>query len=187
MDTCKLRRLAAIFAIGLLGACVNSPEPSHKGPTVLSHTGSLARTMRGVTTFSLHPTARIVRPGKGTPTQPLLDHMDSALVSFLSAHGYTHDPTGNGDRMVAFAIGVSAEINDVQLTKVFGISAGLGFGEGNQRGGIVLVVMNPKTGAVTWRSGASGSSYRKAETAEERYEAIDRAIAKMMQTLPMAR
>lgn len=135
--------------------------------------------------ISLHPTARLARPLEGRSEQSLRQAIEDAILAEVTARGYTPAPPGQGDLALAYAIGVSGQLDDAELSRIFGIAPGLDATHDSQdlRGAIVLVALNPRTSLVQWRGAASSQADPDATT-HQRDDRITLAIKRMLAGLP---
>lgn len=123
----------------------------------LAGSGSFDSAMGGVDRVSLHPGARIVKPKVRESGAILQQEMDRAVEAVLRERGFVVVPPGQGDRLIAYAIGIEGEMTDREMVELFGISPGLEDYKESRRGGMVLSVIHAQTNQVLWRGSGSGS------------------------------
>lgn len=170
----------AMLLVPLLAACASSPEPQQ---TSLVGAGSLPTAMRGAKTVSFHPRARLVRPRPGESTSSLRRATERALVDAFVSRGYTVVPY-DGDRQLAYAVGISDSLADEELVMLFGISPGLDTGDGSHRGGLVLALWDPRLRDVVWRRSASVEVPGREPKPSERQARIEDGVAQLLSDLP---
>jgi hypothetical protein len=112
--------------------------------------------------------------------------MDSALMERFRSAGYEFVPPGQAEVLFAYAVGVSGELEDAELARVFGVTAGMQLGDGGRRGAIVLAAFDTRTGRSNWRASVSAEAKATMKTAE-RDQAIRKAIDELLRDLPRAR
>ena len=188
-----LLSLVALCGLLSLVGCGGTDARPERSKTYRALSGNLADAMRGVRSFSFHPRARIVRTTDEAIPGTLQRETEAAITRVLGDHGIT--PSGAnraGDCVIAYAIGITRELGDEELLKIFGIAAGLDIdaesrdrsAERAQRGGIVLAVLDPNRGVVLWRS--SGSAPHDPPDSPRRSNAsrIERAVRTLFEGLP---
>ena len=168
-----------------VGCTVTEPERPAARTASLASSGSLASAARGVRSISLHPTARIVRPVAGRSVQSLRVAIEDSILNTARERGYAIAAPGQGDLVLAYAIGVGGQLDDEELNRIFGITPGLNRAgsDGSVRGAIVLAAVNPRTGLVQWRSGASADAQPE-RSASQRDQAIEGVVQRMLAELP---
>ena len=167
---------------GLIAGCKSPPE-QRRPKNYLANSGDLNHAMAGARTFSFHPGARIIRPYPGRSQQTLQHAAESAIAASLESRGYVLDSEGNGDRLVAYAIGVTGEMRDSKLMKLFGIMPGVDIDAEQIRGGMVLVILNPHTRLVEWRASASANASNPAPSAAGDQQQIRAAADSLLKNL----
>ena len=164
--------------------CVSKLEP-HEAVRTMASSGSLVGAMAGAGSIAMHPNARIVQASDARNSN-LRGLMDDAVAREFAARGYSLANPGRGERVIAYAIGVTGEMRDAELAELFGISPGVDTPTGAERGGIVLVVLDQQARRVLWRASGSGPVDPGADPAENR-EKIRAAIDRLLSELPKRR
>lgn len=175
--------LAVLCAL-TLSACTTTTDAPEEAPVSIIQTGSLAASVRGARSVAIHPTGRVIRVVDSVRNAELRAAMDNAILDTFRAQGYRTPAANMAERLVAYAIGVTGELEDDELASTFGITAGMRLGAGDERGAIVLVVVNAQTGQVEWRSSASAPNDNPSDTPDVTSTRIRRAIEKMLAELP---
>ena len=146
MGACVLMFMVALFS---MAACESTPQRESVELTTAS-SGDLWAALRGVSRVSLHPRARVVEPAIGRSPGRLARDMDDALIDLFRSRGYGIASPGQGQVEIAYAVGLSDRLHDEELFRIFGIAPGLDRGDGSSRGGIVVVLFDPRRSMVVW-------------------------------------
>ncbi|GAB5495006.1 MAG: hypothetical protein Phyf2KO_00860 [Phycisphaerales bacterium] len=109
--------------------------------------------------------------------------MDAVVLADFRDHGYAVAPVGQGDIEVAYAIGLEGKLDDERLYDVFGLSPGIDINDSIDRGGIVVVLYNPRDRVTSWRAGLSAPADDDGYDDSERYELIERSVERIFAPL----
>ena len=112
--------------------------------------------------------------------------MDDAIAKALGQRGYSFAGTGPSDRLIAYTIGRSTEVSDAQLRDVFGVTPGTDALDGQERGGIVLVMLDAEGKRILWRGSGAGVLGEERDTSQARVD-IEDAVRELLQDLPVRR
>jgi hypothetical protein len=151
-------------------------------PISLIRSGSLAVAMHGVARVALHPRGRLVRIEEGKDADSLRMSVDSAVTEHFRDYGYVIVGPDRADVLVAYAVGVTGQLDDAALERAFGVAAGMDLGDGVQRGALVMTIVNRRTGLSRWRASASAPAENL--PVAERDSAIQGAVAELLRGLP---
>ena len=171
-----------LASAALAAACSSSPPTRQFASTAT--TGNLVGALTNVRSVALHPAARLVHPYQGRSVENLRAATDRSIARRFQDRGYQIVSPERGQRLIGYAIGVSGEMHDEDLLKLFGISAGVDLGGSQDRGGIVLVIVNPHTRTVLWRASLSAPIDRDDLDERERNRRIDAALERLLEGLP---
>lgn len=184
-----LGQVIHLFAVLLLGclavSCETSPEASPPPTGILAESGNLFAAMRGVESVSLHPSARLVQPRPGQSASTVQHAMDRALTDIFRSRGYAMLAGRQGEREIAYAIGIEGEMSDAEMVDIFGISPGIDDYREGERGGIVMVVIHPLTRSILWRGSASGVGDGPEPGSPEFGKSIRTAVELILRDLPL--
>ena len=168
----------------MASACVTDQPESKSQPTSMIRTSSLPRALNGITRVALHPRGRLVRVEDDKRVASLRSSMDSAVLDQFQSKGYVIVPASRAQVLIAYAVGVTGELEDADLQRAFGVTAGMNLGDGARRGAIVLALFDQRTEQSTWRASASAAA--EITDNAERDRSIVKAISALLQGLPHA-
>lgn len=176
----------ASMALGLT-ACATSTESKWVTSESSVRSGDIQRAMQGARTVALHPRARVVRPLSGDFEFDIREAIEGAIARTLRSAGYEFVSPQQADRLIAYAIGATGTMADAELVQIFGISSGVDTTSGATRGGVVLAIAHPGTGAVLYRtSGSAAITGKPSRDASTKAAEVRRAIEKLFEPLPAA-
>jgi hypothetical protein len=177
-------RLAALVALATAAGCITPAPQDPNMVATLSSQGDLRQAMSGVTSVSLHPTVRTVHPRPGRSPEELRRVTDTALTLALADLGIQVDPSGRGQRLLAYSIGASSSMTMEETMAMFGISSGVdSWTRHAERGGILLVIVRPTSGAVLWRGGLNAVLDDAPTSQPPRVQLIQGAFARLLEPL----
>jgi hypothetical protein len=180
------RRLpsAALVALLVVAGCTAPAAPDPNMVATVNSQGDLRKAMAGVTSVSLHPTVRTVHPRPGRTAEELRRATDTALALALTDLGIQVDPSGRGQRHLAYAIGASSSMTMEETMSMFGISSGVdSWTRHAERGGIQLVIVRPTSGAVLWRGSLNAVLDDAPSSQPPRIPLIQAAFARLLAPL----
>lgn len=176
--------LLSLICVAL--GCVVADEETREQPRSIVRSLSLPMAMNGVTRVGIHPRGRLVRVEADKDEKSLRSSMDSALMERFQSVGYEFVPPNQAEVLFAYAVGVSGKLEDAELARVFGVTAGMQLGDGSRRGAIVLAALDTRTGRSNWRASVSAEAKATMKIAE-RDRAIRNAIDELLRDLPRPR
>ena len=178
------RPTALLVALSLLLAACSSAGSRPEDPFRVD-SGDLVAAMRGADSFSMHPSARFVRSVPGRSEADLRSATDAAVIRALQRRGYSLAPSGQGERVIAYAIGAPGELTDAELVRVFGPGAGRNDADGGD--GLALAILNGADGRVEWRGSMGAPARIASKDRRERDASIQRAVDTLFERLPVVR
>lgn len=147
--------------------------------------GDLSFAIGSAQSVGLHPTARFAEV-QAERVSEIRSLMDAALSRAMGQRGYSIAEAGEADRLLAYAIGRSTEVSDAQLREVFGVTPGIDALDGEERGGVVLVLLDAQGKQVLWRGSGAGVLGEERSTSEARVD-IENAVRELLEDLPIRR
>ena len=180
--------LCLVFTLFSAAGCAQSsraPEQSSiiSSRPIISSAGDINVAVYGAQSMSLHPNARVVGSAPNDSAERVRRDTDIAAISEFRDHGFDIVQMGGGDRVIAYAIGLSETVDDETLFNTFGIAPGLDTDAGLSRGGIIMVVLNPRTDTVLWRGCLSGPADAQDDNDQERYKQIAYTVCVLLSSL----
>ncbi len=186
LKTLPLLTLGAV-ALFAAGSCVTvEPEPK-KGLTSVVRSGSLPMAVNGATKVAFHTRGRLMAVESIENAKSLERVMDEAILERFERAGFQVVAPQNAQILIAYAVGVTGQIDDKDLREMFGVSAGIDLVPGTERGGLVVALVNRATRNSRWRASGSGVRKDSKPPHAERNEKIRRAIDELFRDLPMVR
>lgn len=139
--------------------------------------------MQGVSTVSLHSEARWARV-EPERVDGIRRITDAALRDAFLSKGYNVLPQGQGDRVIAYAIGTSRDMSDGELLERFGIAPGVSQDAEQPRAGLVLVLLDRHGRRVLWKTSGSANAGPPGASLDTTRERIDRGLQSLLGQLP---
>lgn len=154
--TTSLRLLVPALA-ALLAACAGTGQAPPPEPMSVVRSGDVGPLLRNFRSFALHPRAEYVRGDDPDVEARLFGTMRRVLVNWGLSHGLRLVPANEAQILIAFAIGIEGEVDDEELRRAFGVTAGLDLPGPSQRGALVVALVDPRNGRSMWRGSVSGA------------------------------
>ena len=186
--------IRSLFACGLGGlcsallsaSCVTVEANAPVVPVSVVESGSLPIALARAKRVALHPRGRMVRVADEADAAGVRVEIERSIADSLTGLGYVFASIDRADCLIAYAIGVTGELDDEELQRAYGISAGMRMGDSNDRGAIVLSVTRRDARHATWRASASGDGSPDAMPDVTREDRIRGAIQQLLSGAPRA-
>lgn len=177
-----MRPLALItLVLAPLAACASSTGPPDSNPISVVRSGDLDEALRGVRLIALHPTARIVRADAVEDEQRARGAMQLALERWASGRGLRWVVPAQAEVQIAYALGLEGRLEDEELARAFGVTAGLEVPGSGRRGGLVISLLDTRTNQSAWRGSVSGRAEEDALGDPSPGAQIDRAVRRLLE------
>ena len=179
--TTSLRLLVPALA-SLLAACAGTGQTSPPEPMSVVRSGDVGPLLRNFQSFALHPRAEYVR-GDDPDVEARLFGRSAGAGELGLSHGLRLVPANEAQILIA-AIGI--EVDDEELRRAFGVTAGLDLPARSQRGALVVALVDPRNGRSMWRGSVSGArpagGTPEGRAPEER---LEKAVAVLLDGRPV--
>lgn len=152
--------------------------------TSMATVGNLERAMRGVRRVAFSPESSV----EGDPrvdSAGLEEVVRSSLTAMFESRGYGQAPVDRADRLISYTVLLDTSADDVEMTRRFGFSPGVGAGPGGayERGTIVVMLIHPGLGEPVWRGAVQALPDFDAPV-EVREERVRRSLWGLLSKLP---
>ncbi|RJG51594.1 DUF4136 domain-containing protein [Motilimonas pumila] len=195
-----LHKLAtSVCALSLVAACSKEPsaEPMSEAQkkdqqmqrvTIVSD-AQPGQTIPAFNTYSFVDKVNVVIDDPRIDTKQVQQEVRDAIALVMQAKGYSYEPKSeNADLVMGFLFSLESGLADADLTRLFGMSAGVvGIGsEGRyEKATLVLGVMSPNTEQLLWKSMVQGfADFEKPK--QDKTGRADAVVGKMLENLPQA-